>query len=257
MNINPLIFRYFDGEYFEQLVMEIYSYFGYYIKKTATTGDQGVDLIMINGDEKIAVQCKRYKKNINNRAIQEVFSGMYFYNCNKAMVVTSSAYTHGARKLASALNVILIDGDDLSEIFQSNNNFIGNHFFESEQLTQMIINAGCDLLECSQYNEAINLLTEVIYYKDKFLNKNKSDLLNAHNYLALSYRRIGNDKKAEEVFLQALSIDNNSTILNNLAVLYRDIGKYEEAIKYLEQIDIGDSFYSHAQSQINNIRKII
>jgi HJR/Mrr/RecB family endonuclease len=109
LRIDPLIFRYFDGEYFEQLVMEMYSYYGYSIKKTSTTGDQGVDLIMTNEIEKIAVQCKRYKANVNNKAVQEVFTGMHFYKCDKAMVVTSSAFTSGAIADGIAASSELVD----------------------------------------------------------------------------------------------------------------------------------------------------
>lgn len=259
MNINPQIFRYFDGVYFEQLVMELYTHFGYNIVTTKTTGDQGVDLIMTKGSEKIAVQCKRYKNNINNKAIQEVFAGMHFYNCNSAMVVTSSSYTYSAKQLAEALNVQLIDCDDLSHLFASNNNYVGNYFFESSNLTQILINAGENLIESLQYEEAIDLLDQIVNLKDKFREDNRKDLLNAYNYLAISYKRIGNNIKAEETYLNGLLIESDNTLLNNLAVLYRENGRYKDAVNLLEQISIekDDFLYQSIEKHKHNLYSII
>jgi len=258
MRINPLIFRYFDGEYFEQLVMEIYSYYGYSIKKTSTTGDQGVDLIMTNEIEKIAVQCKRYKANVNNKAVQEVFAGMHFYKCDKAIVVTSSAFTSSARQLASALGVKLVDCDDLARMLINNNNSIGENFYNNDRLTQILINAGCDLMENQAYSEAIELLEDIVSERTNFLEANMSDLLNAYNYLAMSYRRIDMDKEAEKKFLEGLAISRYTNLLNNLAVLYRDHGRYHEARDLLIEIadDPNDSFNSHFQNHRSSLEKL-
>lgn len=245
MQINPIIFRYFDGDYFEQLVMEIYTYYGYDIVKTAITGDQGVDLIMTKGDEKVAVQCKRYKKNVNNKAIQEVFAGMHYYGCNKSMVVTSSSYTHGGRNLASALNVQLIDCEKLADILSSNNNFIGENFYKNPDLTQILINACHDLMEHGEYLEAIDVLSEIIKEKENLLKGSEQDILNAYNYLARCYRGIGDNQKAAQIFNEGLLIQRYPDILNNLAVLYRDLGRYRDAKYLLDEINVDPDTYYH------------
>ena len=239
--------------------MEIYSHFGYHIKTTATKGDQGVDLIMTKGDEKIAVQCKRYRNNVNNKAVQEVFAGMHYYGCNKAMVITTSTFTYGARKLAKALSVELIDCDDLSYILSSNNNYFGENFYKSQQLTQILINAGADLFQYGQYYEAIELLTTIISYKDKFLPENINDLLNAYNYLALCYSRIGNYSLSERTYLEGLKIKDYFDLKNNLAVLYRETGRYIEAKKILDDISIEPNSFSYqsVQRQREDLTRLI
>ncbi|URJ45208.1 restriction endonuclease [Paenibacillus polymyxa] len=233
MEIDPTIFRYFDGVYFEQLVMEIFGQYGYHVKSTKITGDQGVDLIMIKENKKVAVQCKRYKNNVNNKAVQEAFAGMHFYNCDHSMVVTSSTFTKGARQLANALQVELIDCNDLKRLISANENNIGRFFFKSTQLTQILINSGYDLLMHGQYQEAIKLLNDIIAEQDNLLEENKDDLMNAYNYLAKAYKNSGDFTKAEETYIEGLSIERTMNLLNNLAVIYRDKGLYTQSKNYL------------------------
>ena len=87
---------------------------GYTISMTPITGDQGVDLIALRDKKKIAIQCKNYSGQVSNSAVQEVFAGKIFYDCNQACVVTNSSFTASAYQLGSKLGVIMSANDDLS-----------------------------------------------------------------------------------------------------------------------------------------------
>ena len=99
----------FSGEQFEDYLYYIYKDMGYKVKKTASTGDYGVDLILYNQDEKIALQAKRYKKRVGVSAVQQVVAGMSYYDCDRSIVVTNSFFTAPAINLADKNNVELID----------------------------------------------------------------------------------------------------------------------------------------------------
>lgn len=98
-----------SGIEFEVAVAAIYEKNGYQVTYTKSTGDFGVDLLASKGNEKLAIQAKRYAKNVGVRAVQEVSSGARHYNATEAIVITNSFFTDSAKVLAKSLNVRLIN----------------------------------------------------------------------------------------------------------------------------------------------------
>lgn len=108
-----------EGIAFENYMKKLLEHMGYSsVQTTATTGDQGVDLLARKGMSKYAIQCKRYKNSVGNKAVQEVFSGAFFYKCDKCIVVTNSHFTASAKELAKANKVELWDRDKLKELVE-------------------------------------------------------------------------------------------------------------------------------------------
>ena len=60
-----------------------------------------------------AIQAKRWKGNVGVGAVQEIVSARAYYGCQWAMVVTNSAFTQAAQRLAAANGVTLWDRDTL------------------------------------------------------------------------------------------------------------------------------------------------
>ena len=103
------------GVDFEKYVGAIFKSKGYRVKYTGLSGDFGVDVLAEKGQEKIAVQVKRYKKLVGEAAVQQAVAGMYHYGCNKAMVVTNSRFTTFAQELAKTTHCELIDRPQFSK----------------------------------------------------------------------------------------------------------------------------------------------
>lgn len=82
------------------------------VKVTPKSGDQGIDILAKKGSTKYGIQCKYYEGVVGNKAVQEAFSGAAFYDCNVAMVITSSRLTAPAKTLAKKLNVEVWEGID-------------------------------------------------------------------------------------------------------------------------------------------------
>ena len=76
---------------------------------TRGSGDQGVDIIAYKNRQKYAIQCKYYADKVGNKAVQEVYAGMTYHNCDKAIVMTNSSFTPSAVKLAEKTDVRLIE----------------------------------------------------------------------------------------------------------------------------------------------------
>lgn len=101
------------GIEFEEYLKALYIEDGYQVTSTPQSGDFGSDLIIEDGNIQIAVQVKRYKKNVGLKAVQEVVSAKSYYRTDTAWVVTNSYFTKPAEKLAAITNVHLFNRDDL------------------------------------------------------------------------------------------------------------------------------------------------
>lgn len=98
-----------DGLEFEVAVSILYEKKGYKVQLTKASGDFGVDLLAEKGQERIAVQAKRYSGTVGVKAVQEVAAGGFYYKATKAVVVTNSYYTPAAKKMAGELGVELVN----------------------------------------------------------------------------------------------------------------------------------------------------
>lgn len=104
---------------FERHVGDLYSYLGYSIQYTPRTGDQGVDVIAIRGEERLAIQVKRYADKASNTAVQAVHAGRTHHRCNRSILICLGGFSQGARSLASSTNVQLVDGDEYARMVHS------------------------------------------------------------------------------------------------------------------------------------------
>lgn len=111
-----------SGQEFEQAIAVIFKSMGYKVSSTPITGDQGIDIIAVRNGIRIGIQAKCYTGKVGNSAVQEVVAGKQYYNLNRCMVVTNSAFTSSAVKLAKANNVTLWDRKVLQEKLLSYNN---------------------------------------------------------------------------------------------------------------------------------------
>lgn len=99
-----------DGAGYERYVAQYLYQNGYKkVTQTGKTGDMGVDLVAKKHGISYAVQCKYYSKPVSGAAVQEAVAGMALYDCQRAMVVTNSHLTKGARTLAQANDVVVLE----------------------------------------------------------------------------------------------------------------------------------------------------
>ncbi len=103
-------------EEFEQHVADTYRFMGYRTQLTKRVGDQGVDVIATRGDERLAIQCKRYADKASNAAVQAVHAGRVHYSCNAAAVVCLGGFSQSAQSIASSTRVSLIDGNGYADL---------------------------------------------------------------------------------------------------------------------------------------------
>ncbi len=105
-----------DGYDFENKCAGILEDKGYKkVSVTKASGDQGVDITAERDGIKYAFQCKYYSNPVGNKAVQEIFSGIKFYNANVGVIITNNTFTDSAVQLANQLGIILWDKNSISE----------------------------------------------------------------------------------------------------------------------------------------------
>jgi hypothetical protein len=104
------------GYEFEDFIVDLFIKLGYVVEKRKRSREQGLDLLLLKHGERIAVQVKRYKRSVGNRAIQEAHAACVYHKCQRAIVVTNSTFTTPAKQLAARfVNVELWDRNVLKE----------------------------------------------------------------------------------------------------------------------------------------------
>jgi len=96
-------YEHFVAKYFEDL--------GYSTEVTNSTGDFGVDVFAQKEGDKIAIQAKHYangSRKVNRRMIMELHGAKEFFNCNKAILVTSGNFLPDALEIANKLGMELM-----------------------------------------------------------------------------------------------------------------------------------------------------
>src|SRR4051794_9832774 len=103
------------GVEFEQYVGKLLTHQGYKVSFTKVSGDYGIDLIAVKGEERIGIQAKRYSGSVGRAAISDAVAGKRQHSCNRTMVVTSNYFTREAKQLAYSNYCKLIDREKLTD----------------------------------------------------------------------------------------------------------------------------------------------
>ncbi len=117
-----------SGTEFEHYLDKLFKSQGYQVEMTPLTGDYGADLILHKDHKRIAVQAKCYIGSVGVAAVQEALSGMAYYQCHSAWVVTTGNYTAHAVELATKSKVRLFGRNELGKlILQMQNQTLNKH----------------------------------------------------------------------------------------------------------------------------------
>lgn len=83
---------------FEEIVASIFSDFGYRVRLTSYSGDDGIDIVALDGqnNDLVGIQVKRYKGKIQAEQIRSFAGALVLNKLTKGIYVTTSAFTRGA-----------------------------------------------------------------------------------------------------------------------------------------------------------------
>ncbi len=115
-----------SGVEFEEFLAGLFRAQGYAAEHTPTSGDYGADLILSKDGQRIAVQAKRYVGSVGVAAVQEALSGMAYYQCHTAWVITTGSYTTNALELAQKSGVKMIGRSEIGDLMAKHKAKVNN-----------------------------------------------------------------------------------------------------------------------------------
>ena len=102
-----------DPVEFEEFCGYLYERRGYKAHMTATSGDEGVDLLLKKGNRTEVVQCKRYQGSVGQPTVRDMYGTMLHNNAVSAAIVTTGRFTKAAEAWAANKPIELVDGYEL------------------------------------------------------------------------------------------------------------------------------------------------
>lgn len=107
-----------SGLSFEHYVAKLLRANGFHDVTLTETYDFGVDIIAEKDGVRWGIQTKCYAGMVKADAVRQVVTGLKLYGCDRAMVITNSAYSKTARQLAGANDCVLVDRTALGRLAQ-------------------------------------------------------------------------------------------------------------------------------------------
>jgi restriction system protein len=92
---------------FEHVVASVFSDSGYRVRVTSFSGDDGIDVVALDGpdDTLVGIQVKRYRGKIDAEQIRTFGGALVLGGITKGIFVTTSTFTKGAKTTASQLEL--------------------------------------------------------------------------------------------------------------------------------------------------------
>lgn len=106
---------------FEKYLQHLFATLGYHAELTPPSGDNGVDVILTDGNGvRTAVQAKRWRKGnlVGSPEVQRTVGGAQYYHCQRVLVVTTSGYTQEAKAFARQTGTELWGPDELADAIE-------------------------------------------------------------------------------------------------------------------------------------------
>jgi hypothetical protein len=165
MDINNL-----SGHDFEDLVEKLIKKLGFITEERKRSADGGIDIKAINEQAilkgKYIIQCKRYNSTISESIIRDLYGVVTSERANKGILITNSKFSKQAKDFAENLPIELIDGNELTELFEKNLDKKFDQVHEEEGMP-----------------EKCRIVYECLEPEEKRINKKREDIINKRVYL--------------------------------------------------------------------------
>lgn len=103
---------------FEEFIATVFDRKGYRVETTSRVADEGIDLIVRKADRVGIVQCKRYKGNVGQPIVRDLYGVMIHNRADEAFLITTGQISLPARTWREDKPIHLIDGAKLVEWMQ-------------------------------------------------------------------------------------------------------------------------------------------
>ena len=110
-----------SGREFEIFVVSLFEKLGFSSTITNRSKDYGCDMMLQQGEYRIAVQAKRSESELTFTSVQRALDSLKKYDAKLAIVVTNNKFISSAKQLAKIKDVVLIDRKKLLDLIELSN----------------------------------------------------------------------------------------------------------------------------------------
>lgn len=233
---------------FEEWVARLMRLLGHNAKTTKKSGDYGLDVIAEKDYKKIGIQVKKFNQPVGIKAVQEVLSGITYYDCSEGWVITSAnSFTNAAINLANKNNIRLFTRNDLALLLHrlQQNEFIDAGSAESKKTNQDYQAYVCENNEIKDNNPSKKtVLLKINNTEYEPISKYCNDFTyNVVNYLLNKFSKDNYlNFKADSIPYICELISNGKFICKRIfGLLDKENEKY--TIYDIEHINLSATFY--------------
>ena len=136
-----------SGREFEIFVVDLFEKLGFSSTITNRSKDYGCDMMLQQGEYRIAVQAKRSESELTFTSVQRALDSLKKYDAKLAIVVTNNKFISSAKQLAKIKNVVLIDRKKLLDLIELSNlpvNHKKDLILFSNKINKELIKQGID-----------------------------------------------------------------------------------------------------------------
>jgi restriction system protein len=112
------------AEFEDYVGQRLFARQGYKVLNTPDVKDGGVDILVtdVHG-RRAVVQCKRYRGTVGEATVRDLYGTMMHWQATMAFLVTTGAVSESARRWVAGKPILLIDGNQLVALAQSEATF--------------------------------------------------------------------------------------------------------------------------------------
>jgi hypothetical protein len=113
--------RTIDWFQFEKVIAALYRNLGYAVtRRGGAKPDGGIDLVLENGDSRVAVQCKHWRTwKIREGTVRDFFGALAHAKIEKGIIVTLCGPTRDALRFAAVHSIEILDEAALNQLFMA------------------------------------------------------------------------------------------------------------------------------------------
>jgi restriction system protein len=108
------------SEFEEYIARRIFERQGYQVVNVRDTKDGGIDVLLTDTKgQQAVVQCKRYRQNVGEPIVRDLYGTMIHAGATHAYLITTAGFSAEAKRWAIGKPITLIDGKRLVELARS------------------------------------------------------------------------------------------------------------------------------------------
>lgn len=112
--------RYMTDVELEKFAARVYAKMGYRVKHVGETGDHGIDVYMINPQNKVeVVQCKQWNKPVGEPQVRDLVGAMIHEKAVRGWLWSPQGFSGPAKKWAKGKPIELVDDVEIGRLIEA------------------------------------------------------------------------------------------------------------------------------------------